>query len=78
MGESLNILDYKEITPKKITSALKCLAQLSPLLKRGVLEASADIAMHDGQLKYSEAELLRVIADMLNCPLPPLLPQAVN
>ncbi|RDH83012.1 MAG: hypothetical protein DIZ80_12175 [endosymbiont of Galathealinum brachiosum] len=77
-GELFNLLDFKEITPKKISAALKALAQLSPLLKRGVIEASADIAMHDGQLKYTEAELLRVIADILGCPLPPLLPQAVN
>jgi len=76
--KKLKMLDYKEITPKKMTSAFMRLSQLSPILKRSVLESSADIAMHDGQLKYSEAELLRAIADLLNCPLPPLLPQAVN
>ncbi len=73
-GKKLKLLEYKEITPNKITEALKRLSQLSPILKRSVLEAGADIAMYDGQLKYTEAELLRAIADLLNCPLPPLLP----
>jgi len=77
-GESLKLLDYKEITPKKMTAAFQRLSKLSPILKRSVIESSADIAMHDGQLKYAEAELLRAIADLLSCPLPPLLPQAVN
>ena len=76
--ESLKLLDYKEITPKKMTAAFQSLSQLSPILKRSVLESSADIAMHDGQLKYAEAELLRAIGDLLSCPLPPLLPRAVN
>jgi len=75
-GEGL--LALKEISPAKISAALKSLAQMSPLLKKSVIEASADIAMHDGSLKYTEAEFLRVIADLLACPLPPLLPRAVN
>ena len=77
-GEKLNLLEFKEITPKKMTLAFQRMAQLSPLLKRNVLESCADIAMHDGQLKYAEAELLRAIADLMDCPIPPLLPQAVN
>ncbi|MCW9048056.1 MAG: M48 family metallopeptidase [Gammaproteobacteria bacterium] len=77
-GGNLKLLDFKDITPAKLTIAFQRLSQLSPILKRNVLESSADIAMHDGQLKYAEAELLRAIGDLLNCPLPPLLPQAVN
>ncbi|MCW8934149.1 MAG: M48 family metallopeptidase [Gammaproteobacteria bacterium] len=77
-GGNLTLLDFNEITPARLTIAFQRLSQLSPILKRNVLESSADIAMHDGQLKYAEAELLRAIADLLNCPLPPLLPQAVN
>jgi len=77
-GKKLKLLDFKEITPKKMTASFQRMTQLSPILKRNVLESSADIAMHDGQLKYAEAELLRAIADLLDCPLPPLLPQAVN
>ncbi len=72
------LLEIKKISPENIDLALQELRKLSPLLKKNVLEACADIAMHDAQLKYTEAELLRTIADLLNCPLPPLLPQAVN
>lgn len=77
-GEALKLLEFKDITPKKLTAAFQRMSQLSPILKRNVLESSADIAMHDGQLKYAEAELLRAIADLMDCPIPPLLPQAVN
>gem|GEM_PF-6407565 len=77
-GNSLKLLEIKEITLHKISRALECLAQISPQLKKTVLEAAADIAMHDHEIKYTEAELLRAIASTLDCPLPPLLPQAIN
>jgi len=74
----VDLLDVKEISPKKISQALQHLAQLAPLLKRNVIEACADIAMEDGKLKATEAEMLRAIAESLNCPMPPLLPDAIR
>ena len=70
------LLSMKSLSANKIQLALRKLAQLSPLLKRSVIEACADIAMDDGKLKSTEAELLRAISESLNCPMPPLLPPA--
>lgn len=55
-------------------AALDKLAALSPLLKQSVIEACADCVLHDGKVKPQEAELLQVIAEVLDCPMPPLLP----
>jgi hypothetical protein len=30
---------------------------------------------HDGQISAEEAELMRAVADILDCPMPPLLSQ---
>jgi len=73
-GKKLGLLPIKEITLNKLSGALQKLSQLSPLLKRNVIEACADIAMHDGKFHYAEAELLRAIGDLLDSPMPPLLP----
>lgn len=72
----LTLLPMQSISASKIQNALKKLSQMSPLLKRNVIEACADIAMDDGKLKSTEAELLRAISESLNCPMPPLLPLA--
>lgn len=49
------------------------LAQTSPSLKRELLEASAATVETDGKVTREEAELIRAIADTLDCPIPPLL-----
>jgi len=48
------------------------LADLSPLLKGPVIDAAADLVLADGKVQVQEAELLRTIAALLECPLPPL------
>lgn len=58
----------------KIDAALDRLATSSPLIKKQVLDACAYAVASDGQVVAREAELLRAIADSLDCPLPPLLP----
>ncbi len=54
-----------------VDEALKPLAQASPSIKRQVLEACATSIAHDGRVVVAEAELLRGIADALECPMPP-------
>ena len=44
-----------------------------PRLKRKVLAACTTCIAYDGKVTIEEAELLRAIADSLDCPLPPLL-----
>lgn len=54
-------------------TALKTLAQLSPLLKQNVIAACADCILHDQVVRLREGELLRTVCSVLDCPLPPLV-----
>ena len=50
------------------------LDELTPRMKKPLLAACAATVATDRQVSIEEAELLRVIADTLGCPVPPLLP----
>jgi len=54
----------------EIDAALAHLNTAAPLLKRGFLEACASVVAEDGLIRAEEAELLRAIADALDCPVP--------
>lgn len=58
---------------QKIDLALDRLNQTVPHLKNMVLNACAETVAADGVIQESEAELLRAIADTLDCPIPPFL-----
>jgi Zn-dependent protease with chaperone function len=55
--------------------ALRRLSLLWPLQKPQLLKAMARCIEHDGQISAEEAELMRAVADILDCPMPPLLSQ---
>ncbi len=57
----------------QIDTALNRLAQASPLIKKNLLEACIHAIGSDGVILESEAELLRAIADTLDCPIPPFV-----
>jgi Zn-dependent protease with chaperone function len=59
-------------TLKNVDEALNRLADLRPALKESVLDACGLCAGHDGQVTVEEADLLRAVADALDCPVPPL------
>lgn len=54
--------------------ALDRLAAATPGIKRRVLHAATVAVMADGQVTLGEGELLRAVADSLDCPMPPILP----
>src|SRR3546814_19073207 len=56
-----------------LETAVNRLCNLEPSDKRSLIHALALAVEHDGSVTVTEAELLRAIADSLNCPLPPLL-----
>jgi hypothetical protein len=56
-----------------VDRALDRLAQATPGCKQLLLRACAETVAQDGELRHPEAELLRAIADTLDCPMPPLL-----
>ncbi|KJK01874.1 peptidase M48 Ste24p [Pseudomonas sp. 21] len=59
---------------RDLETALKQLEQLRPLQKPQLLKALARCIEHDGHITAGEAELIRAVADILDCPMPPLLP----
>ncbi|OHC34278.1 MAG: peptidase M48 Ste24p [Pseudomonadales bacterium RIFCSPLOWO2_12_59_9] len=58
---------------KSLDAALKRLSQLLPLQKPRLLKAMAICIAHDGRINAAEAELMRAVAETLDCPMPPLL-----
>lgn len=58
---------------KTLDTALTRLNRLLPLQKPRLLKAMAICITHDGQINAAEAELMRAVADTLDCPMPPLL-----
>jgi Zn-dependent protease with chaperone function len=55
-----------------LDQALGELASTSPELKRRVIRAAAEVVLSDAEVSETEAELLRLVADRLGCPMPPL------
>ena len=55
-------------------SALETLAEASAQIKKTILGASVACVAADGRATIEEAELIRSIADAMDCPVPPLLP----
>lgn len=56
-----------------LEAALKCLRHLMPEERPALLNAMTRCVMHDGVITVAEAELFRALADLLDCPMPPLL-----
>jgi Zn-dependent protease with chaperone function len=58
-----------------ISAALDRLALAVPIIKKNLIEACAHVIGADGIIQEGEAELLRAVADTLDCPIPPLQAQ---
>jgi hypothetical protein len=56
-----------------ISAALDRLTLAVPIIKKNLIEASAHVIGADGVIQESESELLRAVADTLDCPIPPLI-----
>ena len=50
------------------------LCQLKPLQKPQLLKACVETVSADQQIKPIEMELVRAVAAIMDCPIPPLLP----
>ncbi|MDP4548676.1 M48 family metallopeptidase [Marinobacter sp. MDS2] len=60
------------VSIKELQAALASLSRLSPLLKPGIIDACGHCILHDGKVEVREYELMRLVADQLDCPMPPL------
>ena len=72
LAEAAPIGRDKLDTPR-IADALERLRHLAPLRKPALLKACFEAAAADGEIRLAEAELVRMVAATLDCPVPPLL-----
>ena len=68
------LLPEAECELAQVDTALNRLSQAVPQIKKNVLNACAQTVAADGVIQEMEAELLRAIADTLDCPMPPFIP----
>ena len=70
----LRLVTAAECDLEQVDAALNRLCQAVPQIKKNVLNACAQTVASDGVIQELEAELLRAIADTLDCPIPPIIP----
>jgi Zn-dependent protease with chaperone function len=70
---AVQLLDGEARSLVRVDAALDRLAQSTPSVKKNLLLACAQTVAADGQVLDREAELLRAIADALDCPIPPFV-----
>ncbi|MGF2684970.1 M48 family metallopeptidase [Marinobacter sp. DUT-3] len=70
-GEEAGTLQTR-VSLKELQQALTTLNQLSPLLKPAIIDAAGHCVTHDGRVDVTEYEMMRLVADQLDCPMPPL------
>ena len=68
----INLVEKKQLSFGALNSALDNLAALHPLRKPKLLKACIRTVTADDVVSLIEQELLRTIADTLECPMPPL------
>jgi Zn-dependent protease with chaperone function len=72
-GAELALQAREECGLKALDLALDRLAVTAPRLKKQVLRAAVAAVAHDRRVTPEEGELLRAVADGLDCPVPPFL-----
>ena len=72
---SLMLKEAAQINIPALDKSVARLIQLHPLHKPRLLKAMVECCMADGRLNKQEGELLRAVAALLDCPLPPLQTQ---
>jgi Zn-dependent protease with chaperone function len=73
-GAKLRFMAPAECTLTTMEAALNDLSEATPQIKKLFLGACAQTVAADGTVRPREGELLRAIADTINCPIPPLVP----
>jgi Zn-dependent protease with chaperone function len=78
LGGDLNILNVDGCGLSMLDHTLSQLELAMPALKRKVIEACTSCIAADGRVTVEEADLLRAVADSLDCPIPPFLPGKIG
>jgi len=69
-------LAREQLSTASVGRSLERLRHLSPFAKPAVLKACLETAAADGSFRLAEAELVRMVAATLDCPVPPVLAAA--
>jgi len=72
-ADELKLLARAQSGLKQLDIALDRLALAAPQIKKHVLEACVQVVGADGVIQERQAELLRAIAETLDCPIPPFV-----
>jgi hypothetical protein len=72
-GADLALLPCGQCGVDQIDAALNRLTLAVPNIKKNLIEACIHTVGADGVMTESEAELLRAVADTLDCPIPPFV-----
>lgn len=72
LPEGTTLLPRAECRLDRLDTSLKRLQSLTPLLQSPVVDACAFAVTADNRVQVAQAELLRVICTLLDCPMPPL------
>ena len=72
-GVPLDLLPREQCGVGEIDAALDRLTLAVPIIKKNLIEACVRVVGADGVIQEAEAELLRAVADTLDCPMPPFL-----
>jgi hypothetical protein len=63
----------EDCTLAAFDKAIEHLAIAAPMLKKKILDACTACCAADGFLTVEEGEMLRAVADALDCPIPPII-----
>lgn len=69
----LQLMSRAQCGLQQLESALDRVSLAAPQIKRMLIEASVQVVGADGLIEEGEAELLRAIAETLDCPIPPFV-----
>ena len=72
-ANGVKLLPCTESGLEQLDAALDRLSLAAPQLKKHVLEACVQVVGADGVIQERQAELLRAIAETLDCPIPPFV-----
>ncbi|MGV8893210.1 MAG: M48 family metallopeptidase [Burkholderiaceae bacterium] len=72
-ADGRQLLAREECGLEQLDTALDRLAMAAPQIKKNVVQACVQVVGADGLIQEREAELLRAIADTLDCPIPPFV-----
>ena len=70
----LELLPRDKCGLNQLSEALNKLSRVTARHRGRLVDAAAEAICTDGRVSVAEAELLRGVSDLLDCPMPPLLP----